>query len=353
MNRIVELRSDTFTLPTESMRRAMAEAELGDDVWNEDPTVNRLQELAAHMMGKEASLFCASGTMANLCALLSHTQPTEEVIVELDSHIYNAEVGGGAVIGGVQMRPLDTSDGRLDPEQVRAAIREPDIHEPRTGLLCIENTHNMKGGTCLSVAQTRALAAVAHGAGFPVHLDGARIFNAATAQRVDVRALTAPVDSVMVSLSKGLSAPVGSMLAGSTEFIERARRVRKMLGGGMRQVGVLAAAGAIALTEMVDRLAEDHLHARRLAEGLTGLPGISIDLHRVETNMVFVRCLPPLTRELFVELCLERGVRVAATGPQTVRMVTHRGVSSGDIAYAIDAIAQALRRAVGAGVPAG
>ncbi len=343
MERIVELRSDTFTLPTESMRRAMAEAELGDDVWDEDPTVHRLQDLAASMLGKEASLFVASGTMGNLCALLSHTRPTEEVIVEIDSHIYNAEVASGAVIGGLQMRPLATPDGRLQPEQVRAAIREPDIHEPRTCLLCIENTHNMKGGTCLTAQQTQALADIAHGAGFPVHLDGARIFNAAVALRVDVKTLTAPVDSVMFSLSKGLSAPVGSMLAGSKEFIGRARRMRKMLGGGMRQAGVLAAAGLISLTEMVHRLEEDHREARRLAEGLHGLPGIAIDLTRVETNMVFVECLPPLTRETFTALCAERGVRVAATGPRTVRMVTHRGVSSADLDYAVRAIGEALK----------
>jgi len=342
MKRVVELRSDTFTLPTDAMRRAMAEAELGDDVWNEDPTVHRLQDLAAERVGKEAALFCASGTMGNICAVLSHTRPTEEVILEVDSHIYNAEVASGAVIGGLQMRPLETGDGRLDPAQVRAVIREPDIHEPRTGLLCIENTHNMKGGTCVTPAQTQALADVAHAAGFPVHLDGARVFNAAVALRVDVRALTGPVDSVMFSLSKGLSAPVGSMLAGSGAFIERARRVRKMLGGGMRQAGVLAAAGIIGLTEMIDRLEEDHRHARRLGEGLAGLPGISVDSTRVETNMVFVRCLPPLTREDFVTLCAERGVRVAATGPRTVRMVTHRGVSREDVDYAVEVITQAL-----------
>lgn len=347
VERIVELRSDTFTMPTDSMRRAMAEAELGDDVWDEDPTVHRLQELAATMVGKEASLFVASGTMGNLCALLSHTRPTEEVIVEIDSHIYNAEVASGAVIGGLQMRPLHTGDGRLHPDQVRAAIRELDIHEPRTGLICIENTHNMKGGTCLTVSQTQALAEIAHGAGFPVHLDGARIFNAAAALHVDVRTLISPADSVMFSLSKGLSAPVGSMLAGSKEFIARARRMRKMLGGGMRQAGVLAAAGLIALTEMVDRLEEDHRNARQLAEGLQGLPGIGIDLSRVETNMVFVECLPPLTRETFVTGCAEQGVRVAATGPRTVRMVTHRGVSSVDIEYAVRAISQVLRSRVG------
>jgi threonine aldolase len=344
MARTVELRSDTFTLPTESMRAAMAAAEVGDDVWDEDPTIHRLQQRAAEMVGKEASLFVPSGTMGNLCALLSHTQPGQEVILEIDSHIFQNEVAGASVVGGLQLRPLDTRDGRLMPEQVRRAIRQPDIHEPATGLLCLENTHNRKGGTCLSPAQTSALSDVAHGAGFPVHLDGARVFNAAVAQRLDVRRLTDPVDSVMFCLSKGLSAPVGSMLAGSSEFIERARRMRKMLGGGMRQAGVLAAAGLCALDEMVDRLAEDHANARRLAEGLSGLPGVDIDLSRVETNMVFGDCRPPLTATAFIERCREIGVLLDQASPSRWRMVTHRGVCVDDVDYAVEAI----RRAFGA-----
>ena len=338
MTRTVELRSDTFTLPTESMRAAMAAAEVGDDVWDEDPTIHRLQERAAEMVGKEASLFVPSGTMGNLCALLSHTQPGQEVILEIDSHIFQNEVAGASVVGGLQLRPLDTPDGRLLPEQVRRAIRQPDIHEPVTGLLCVENTHNRKGGTCLSPKQTAALSDVAHDAGFPVPLDGARIFNAAVAQGIDVRQLTAPVDSVMFCLSKGLSAPVGSMLAGSSDFIERARRMRKMLGGGMRQAGVVAAAGLIALNEMVDRLAEDHANARRLAEGLQGLPGIDIDLSRVETNMVFGDCHPPLTGSAFIDRCREAGVLLDQASPYRWRMVTHRGVSVEDVDYAVEAV---------------
>ncbi|OLE36966.1 MAG: hypothetical protein AUG48_05815 [Actinobacteria bacterium 13_1_20CM_3_68_9] len=307
----VELRSDTFTLPTESMRRAMSAAPVGDDVWDEDPTIHRLQERAAEMVGKEASLFVPSGTMGNLCALLSHTQPGQEVILEIDSHIFQNEVAGASVVAGLQLRPLDTPDGRLTPEQVRRAIRAPDIHEPSTGLLCLENTHNRKGGTCLSPKQTAALGDIAHEGGFPVHLDGARVFNAAVALRIDVRELTGPVDSVMFCLSKGLSAPVGSMLAGSRDFIGRTRRMRKMLGGGMRQAGVLAAAGLCALNEMVERLAEDHANARRLAQGLQGLAGVDIDLSRIETNMVF---------------------------PSRWRMVTHRGVSAEDVDSAIEAV---------------
>jgi threonine aldolase len=264
------------------------------------------------------------------------------VIVEVDSHIFQNEVAGGAVVGGLQLRPLDTSDGRIKPEQVRRAIREPDIHEPRTGLLCIENTHNRKGGICLTPTQTAALAEVAHDAGFPVHLDGARVFNAAVALGVDVRELTAPVDSVMFCLSKGLSAPVGSLLAASAPVIERARRMRKMLGGGMRQAGVLAAAGLISLNEMVDRLAEDHRNARRLAEGLQGLPGIDIDLSKVETNMVFGDCRPPLTARAFMERCRKVGVLLDIASASRWRMVTHRGVAAEDVEYAIEAVHRAM-----------
>ena len=338
MTRLVELRSDTFTLPTESMRRAMAGAEVGDDVWDEDPTIHQLQARAAEMVGKEAALFVPSGTMGNLCALLSHTHPGEEVLVEGESHIFHSEVAGASVVGGLQLRPLETPDGRLQPEQVRAAIREPDIHQPPTGLLCLENTHNRRGGTCLSPGQTQALCAVAHDAGFPVHLDGARVFNAAVALGIDVRELTEPVDSVMFCLSKGLSAPVGSMLAGSVDFVERSRRTRKMLGGGMRQAGVLAAAGLCALEEMVDRLADDHRNARRLAEGLQGLPGITIDLERVETNMVFGDCEPPLTAAAFIDHCREAGVLLDQASMHRWRMVTHRGVTADDVDYAIDAV---------------
>src|SRR5438876_5729739 len=342
MARVVELRSDTFTQPTESMRKAMAIAEVGDDVWDEDPTIHRLQERAAAMVGMEASLFTPSGTMGNLCALLSHAQPGDEVIVEIDSHIFQNEVGGASVVGGLQLRPLDSQNGRLQPEQVARVIRQPDIHEPRSTLLCLENTHNRKGGTCLSPVQTAALSEVAHKAGFPVHLDGARVFNAAVAQRINVRQLTDPVDSVMFCLSKGLSAPVGSMLAGSREFIERARRMRKMLGGGMRQAGVVAAAGLVALDEMVARLAEDDDNARRPSEGLSGLPRVDVERPRVETNMVFGDCHPPLTATAFIDRCREVGVLLDQASPYRWRMVTHRGVVGEDVDYAVEAIRRAF-----------
>jgi threonine aldolase len=344
MSRTVELRSDTFTLPTESMRRAMAAAEVGDDVWDEDPTVHRLQERAAEMVGKEAALFVPSGTMGNLCALVAHTQRGDEVILDSESHIVHSEVAGGAVVGGLQFQALHATEGRLRPEQVVAAIRESDIHQPPTGLVCLENTHNRAGGICLSARQTAVLADVAHARGIPVHLDGARIFNAAVAQGVPATELTAPVDSVMFCLSKGLSAPVGSLLAGPSDFIERARRVRKLLGGGMRQAGVIAAAGLCALTEMVPRLADDHANARLLAEGIAGLPGIALELDRVETNMVFADCRPPLTAQRFIELCEARGVKLDRATTQRVRLVTHRGVSRDDIMFAIQAITEVLRQ---------
>src|SRR2546423_8790071 len=337
MPRVVELRSDTFPLPTAAMRAAMASAELGDDVWDEDPTIHRLQERAAEMVGKDASLFVPSGTMGNLCAVVTHAKPGDEVIVEVTGHIFQKEGGAAPVVGGLQLRPLASEDGRLDPEDVRRAIRDPDIHQPGTGLLCLENTHNLKGGTCLSPRQTAVLADLAHASGFPVHLDGARIFNSAVSQRIDVRELTGPVDSVMFCLSKGPSAPVGSMLAGSTEFIERARRWRKLLGGGMRQAGVLAAAGLCALDEMVGRLADDHRNARRLAEGLQGLPGIGIDLARVETNMVFGDCQPPLTAGAFIERCGAAGILLDQAALHRWRMVTHRGLTSDDDDYAVEA----------------
>ncbi len=342
MTRLVELRSDTFTLPTEAMRAAMAAADVGDDVWDEDPTIHRLQEQAARMVGKEASLFVPSGTMGNLCALLAHTTSGDEVIVESESHIFVSEVAGAAVVGGLQLRPLATSDGRLRPDQVQAAIRARDIHEPRSAVLCLENTHNRQGGICLTPTETQTDAEVAHDAGMKVHLDGARVFNAAVAQGIDVRQLTGPVDSVMFCLSKGLSAPVGSILAGPVPFIEAARRRRKMLGGGMRQAGVLAAAGLVSLDHMVERLRDDHANARRLGEGLQGLTAIEVDCSRIQSNMVFGDCRPPLTASEFIERCRVEGVLLDQASPQRWRMVTHRGVSADDIDYAVDAVRRLL-----------
>src|SRR5438874_806020 len=286
---VIDLRSDTLTQPTPEMREAMARAEVGDDVWGEDPTVQRLEALSAERLGKAAGLFVTSGTQGNLISVLTHTRPGQEVVVDYDSHVFNNEVAGAPIIGQVQMRPTKTERGFLTPEQVRDAIRPANIHVPPTGLVCIENTHNRHGGTCCTPEEIAAVAAVAHEAGVPVHLDGARIFNAAVALGRPARDFARDVDSVTFSVSKGLGAQDGSLVCGSADFIGRARRVRKMLGGGMRQAGIIAAAGIVALDRMVDRLAEDHVNVRALAEGLAKLPRISIDLASVQTNIVILR----------------------------------------------------------------
>jgi threonine aldolase len=345
MHDVVDLRSDTLTLPTPEMREAMARAEVGDDVWGEDPTVQRLEALAAQRLGKAAGLFVTSGTQGNLISVVTHTRPGQEVVLDLDSHIFNYEVAGGAVIGNVQMRPTQTARGFLSPEQVREALRPANIHLPQTGLVCIENTHNRHGGTCCTPEEIAAVAAVAHEAGVPVHLDGARLFNAAVALKLPAADFTRHVDSVTFCVSKGLGAPVGSVVCGSAEFVERARRWRKMLGGGMRQVGVLAAAGIVALEQMVDRLAEDHANARRLAEGLAKTPGLRVDLASVQTNIVIVRVDrgPGATEEL-VKGCAARKVKVHAMGPAAIRCVTHKDVDAEDISRALQAFRELTSR---------
>src|SRR5881409_2117707 len=286
MHDIVDLRSDTLTLPTPEMREAMARAEVGDDVWGEDPTVQRLEALAARRLGKPAGLFVTSGTQGNLISVLSHTRPGQEIVVDFDSHVFNNEVAGAPVIGQVQMRPTKTERGFPTPEQVREALRPANIHVPPTGLVCVENTHNRHGGTCCTPEEIAAVAAVAHEAGVPVHLDGARLFNAAVALKRPAADFARHVDTVTFCLSKGLGAPVGSVICGRPEVVTRARRLRKMVGGGMRQAGIIAAAGIVALERMVGRLAEDHVNARTLAEGVAKLPGVRIDLASVQTNIV-------------------------------------------------------------------
>jgi threonine aldolase len=343
----VDLRSDTLTLPTPEMREA---AEVGDDVWGEDPTVQRLEALAAERLGKEAGLFVASGTMGNLVSVVAHTQSGQEVVLDLDSHIYNYEVAGSTIVGHVQMRPVQTARGFLSPEQVQEALRPANIHIPPTGLVCLENTHNRHGGTCLTPGETAAVAAVAHAAGVPVHLDGARLFNAAVALGCPARDLTAPVDSVTFCVSKGLGAPVGSVVCGSRAFVERARRVRKMVGGGMRQAGILAAAGIVALERMVDRLAEDHANARTLAEGLAALPGLAVDPAGVQTNIVIIRvsrgdrAASMAATEELVRGCAARKVKVHAMGPTAIRCVTHKDVDAEDIRRALDAFRELTAR---------
>ena len=350
MHDIVDLRSDTLTLPTPQMREAMARAEVGDDVWEEDPTVKRLEAMAAQRLGKAAGLFVSSGTMGNLISVVSQAQAGQEVILDLDSHIFNNEVAGAAIIGSLQMRPVKTERGFLTPDQVREALRPANIHIPTTGLVCVENTHNRHGGTCCTPEAIDAVAAVAHDAAVPVHMDGARLFNAAVALKRPARDFVRNVDSVTFCVSKGLAAPVGSVICGSAEFIGKARRVRKMLGGGMRQAGIIAAAGIVALETMVDRLAEDHANARALAEGLAKLPGLTIDLASVQTNIVIFQvkrgnqaASAAATAEL-VAGCGARKVKIHAIGPDSIRCVTHKDIDAEDIGRTLDAFAEITRK---------
>jgi threonine aldolase len=337
MHDIVDLRSDTLTLPTPAMREAMARAEVGDDVWEEDPTVRRLEELAARRMGKDAALFVSSGTQGNLVSVLTQTRPGQEVILDADSHIFNYEVAAAAVFGGVQTLPVKTARGFLAPEQVRDHIRPSNVHIPVTGLVCLENTHNRHGGTCCTPEEIGAVATVAHAAGVPVHLDGARIWNAAVALGRPIAEFARHADSITFCLSKGLAAPVGSLVCGSTDFVARARRVRKMLGGGMRQVGILAAAGLVALESMVDRLAEDHANARQLAEAVARLPRVRVDLASVQTNIVIFHVDRPGGAAELVTGSLARKVKIHQIGPTSIRCVTHKDVDAEDVGRAIEA----------------
>ncbi|MCX7750528.1 MAG: low-specificity L-threonine aldolase [Candidatus Bipolaricaulota bacterium] len=344
---VIDLRSDTVTLPTAAMRAAMAAAEVGDDVYGEDPTVRALEERAAELLGTEAALFVPSGTMGNQVAIACHTRPGQEVIVEASSHIYNVELGTMARFSGVQPRVIPGERGVFTPAQVEAAIRPDLYYLAPTGLVCLENTHNAAGGRIWPVGGAREILALAHRRGIPVHLDGARIFNAAVALGLPARELAHGFDSVMFCLSKGLGCPVGSLLCGSGAFIAEARRVRKALGGGMRQAGILAAAGLYALEHHVDRLAEDHEHARLLAEGLAQIPGLSVV--PPETNIVLIRIERGPDAATLCARLRARGVLAspagAGTSPREVRMVTHLGISRRDVARTVDLVAEELRAA--------
>jgi threonine aldolase len=345
---MIDLRSDTVTLPTPAMREAMYRAEVGDDVFGEDPTINRLEELAAARLGKEAALFVPSGSMGNCCAVLTHCQRGDMVVLGDRSHILLYENGSPATFGGLPFRTLPNLDnGALDPAQVEGAIQAPNLHAAGTGLLCLENTHNACGGRVVTMEQMRQLSGIAHKKGVPVHLDGARVFNAALALGVQVSEIASFADSVTFCLSKGLSAPVGSLLTGSREFIDRARKTRKMLGGGMRQAGILAAAGIVALEQMVDRLAEDHENARRLAEGLAAIPGLHIDVATVETNMAFFTLQrsdgSPLDTAPFLQAAREAGVLGIDMGPGRIRTVTHYGITAADIDTALSVFSRIAR----------
>lgn len=331
--KIIDLRSDTVTLPTTRMRRAIANAQLGDDVFGEDPTVNRLEALAAEIVGKEAGLLVASGTQGNLVSILTHCARGDEVILGNLSHTFLNEVGAISALGGIHPHTVvNQADGTMRIDDIKSAIRTDNIHYPRTRLICLENTHNRCYGAPLSVEYTDAVCELARSYNLKVHLDGARIFNAAVALNVDVRELTKNVDSLSFCLSKGLSAPVGSVVCGSKEFIKEARRYRKMLGGGMRQAGIIAAAGIVAISDMIGQLRKDHVNARLLAEGINRIPGLSIDLERVKTNIIYFDLAnPKITPEELLQKMAEKGIRFLSTGPRQFRMVTHYGVNRADV----------------------
>ncbi len=323
----IDLRSDTVTLPSPAMKEAMGKAELGDDVYGEDPTVNKLEALAAQMLGKEAALYVSSGTQSNLLAIMTHCGRGEEYIAGQTAHSYRSEAGGAAVLGSIQPQPLDFEpDGTLNLDRVKAAIKPDDFHYAITRLLCLENT---QGGKVLPLDYLTQANALARANNLALHLDGARVFNAAVKLAVDVKEIAQHFDTVSVCLSKGLAAPVGSVLCGPAEFIKQARRWRKMVGGGMRQAGILAAAGLVALSEMVERMSDDHANAQRLAEGLINIPGFSLDLSTVQTNMVFFTLAEPLVGK-FSSFMAKQGITIA-DGPYPIRAVAHYGIETGDI----------------------
>ena len=341
----VDLRSDTVTKPTPEMREAMADAEVGDDVYRDDPTVNKLEALAAEKLSKEASIFVPSGTMGNLLALLVHCQRGDEVIVGSKSHIYLNEAGGMSALGGIQPCPVpNQKDGTLALDDILASIRSEDVHHPITRLVCLENTQNICGGVPLTVEYTRQVGELAHENGLALHIDGARIFNSAVAQGVDVKDLVAPADSVMFCLSKGLVAPIGSMLAGTEKFIARARHLRKMLGGGMRQVGVVAAAGLISIEKMTARLGNDHIHAKKLADGLRQLEGIILDDGSPYTNMIYftlaesTKSNAPQTAEKMKEY----GILVDPDDWRRFRLVTHYWIDDHAVEKTVSAFKKVL-----------
>ncbi|MDH7512610.1 MAG: GntG family PLP-dependent aldolase [Clostridiales bacterium] len=342
MSEVSDFRSDTVTKPTEKMRRAMAEAVVGDDVLGDDPTVQELERLAAALMGKEAALFVPSGTMGNSIAVKVWTRELDEVIVEARSHIYNMESTHMTFISRVSPRPLSSHRGAMDPGEVERNIRKPSVHIPRTSLVCVENTHNNLSGAVVPIENIKAIREITLRHGIKLHLDGARIFNASTASGIPVKEYAALADSVMFCLSKGLSAPAGSLLVGSREFIDYGRRVRKALGGGLRQVGVLAAPGIVALTEMTGRLKEDHIRAKNLALSIAGLPGIRLNPEEIETNIViFGFAHPKITIPEFLSRLKERRVLALAT-TGGIRFVTHKDIDDEDIDRALAAFSEIL-----------
>jgi threonine aldolase len=342
---MIDLRSDTVTQPTPEMRQAMAEAEVGDDVFSEDPTVNRLQEMAAERMGKDAALFVASGTMGNLAAVLAHCGRGDEVILGNQSHTFLFEAGGISALGGVQPYTLpNLPDGTLEKSAIKNAIRSENIHHPISRLVILENTHNRCGGVALTREYTQEIGNLAHTSGLKLHIDGARIFNAAVANKIDAKQLAEPADSVTFCLSKGLCAPVGSLLCGNKDFIYQARRIRKQLGGGMRQAGILAAAGIVALEKMIDRLEEDHERAKKLAEGLQNIEGIELFLGMPQTNMVFISLSEKVKSDAIQlsALLLSQGIKVNPSGNRSMRLVTHYWINDADVEKVIAGFRQVI-----------
>ena len=340
----IDLRSDTVTLPSPEMREAISHADLGDDVFGEDPTVNELERAVAECLGKEAGLLVASGTMGNLASVLTHCGRGDEAILGDQSHTFYYEAGGISALGGVHPHTVPNQpDGTLRLEDIEAAIRPADVHFPQTGLICLENTHNRCGGTVLGIDYTEAVVGLARRYDLPVHLDGARIFNAAVALGVDVKKLVEGVDSVSVCLSKGLAAPVGSVICGTQAFIAQARRIRKVLGGGMRQAGIIAAAGLVAVEQMIERIQEDHDNAARLAKGVAGVEGLVIEPDAVQTNLVYFRVVDAtLSAGTLVEKLAARGVRMLALGADSIRAVTHYGISAEDIEEAVSILSDLM-----------
>jgi threonine aldolase len=343
MKNLIDLRSDTVTKPTPAMRKAMAEAEVGDDVYAEDPTVNALQEKVAKILGKEASIFVPSGTMANQLAIKSHTQPGDEVIIEAASHSYNFEGGASAVLSAVQFYCLKGNRGILESSQIEEAIRPDGHYYPVTRLICLENTHNRGGGSVYPIQTIAEISRFAKSKGLLVHLDGARLWNASVASGIKPQEYAQWADSVSVCLSKGLGAPIGSLVAGTTTFVDRVHRFRKMFGGGMRQVGIIAAAGIYALDHHIERLKEDHQNAKRLALGLKEIRGISIDLEEVETNiLIFDVAGTGMTPLQVYDAMKKEGVLIHASGKTQIRLVTHLDVSKEDIEVALKAFRKVL-----------
>jgi threonine aldolase len=339
MPELVDLRSDTVTKPSPGMRQAMAEAEVGDDVFHEDPSVNRLEEMVAALYGKEAALYVASGTMANQIAVRAQTHHGDEIVMERTSHPFNSEAGALAALAGVQVNLIDGRHGIMEAEQIKAVVRTPNVHHAPTALICLENTHNRGGGSIWPLDKIRSIRELARSVNIPMHLDGARLMNACVATGLTPKDYAHYFDSCTLCLSKGLGAPVGSLVIGTKEFITRAHRFRKQFGGGMRQAGILAAAGIYALEHNVERLTEDHLNAKRLARGIAEINGLDIDVNAVATNIIYFHvCKPGLTVPILLEQLKAEGVLMLGTGPASIRAVTHLDVSKEGIDQAVEAL---------------